>query len=158
MYIYITQRLMGGKTYARKGDTLRPPYGRGLTCCYSHGHTHLFVGIGALLLALGGAGLRWAVGPVLLPLPLGVVGVLARGALGRTWGTMGDRHVSNRVTEPGDISTLKQRTQITVHIGNQLHHTRRHRRHVLPSGDRVSTRVPIENTSPCPLALMCRCH
>lgn len=46
------------------------------------GYTHLVVTVGTLLLALGGSRLRGAVGAVLLPLPLRVVRILARTALG----------------------------------------------------------------------------
>lgn len=48
------------------------------------GYTHLVVAVGTLLLALWGSRLRWAIGPVLLALPLGIVWILSWGTLGRT--------------------------------------------------------------------------
>lgn len=54
-------------------------------CC---GYTHLVVTVRALLLALWGSRLRWAIGPILLSLPLRIVGILSWGTLGGTY----DKH------------------------------------------------------------------
>lgn len=61
-------------------------------CC---GYTHLVVAVGALLLALWGSRLRRAVGPILLSLPLRIVGILSWGTLGRTYDKKLRRQLKN---------------------------------------------------------------
>ena len=48
-------------------------------------YTHLVIAVGTLLLALWGSRLRWAIGPILLSLPLRIVGILSWATLGGTY-------------------------------------------------------------------------